>query len=131
MTKINQIPVRQTALSAGADVRSQISVTLMAGQIKLIPTGSYVTNNLPDDHFLMLSVRSSIAKKGLCLANGTGVIDCDFKDEIHVMLHNVTSEDIEVFRSERIAQLIPVKFNNSIYPCKQDLRSGGFGSTGD
>jgi dUTP pyrophosphatase len=130
MTKINKIPVRETSLSAGADIRSSVSVSIIPNQIKLIPTGSYITNNLPEDHFLMLCIRSSLANKGLCLANGVGVIDKDFKDEIHVMVHNVTDEAISIYRCERIAQLIPVKFNNKIYPCKQDIRSGGFGSTG-
>lgn len=124
------IPTHQTLYSAGADVCASESVTIEPGQVKLVSTGAYVP---ADTHHLnvviMLAIRSSIAlKRGLSLANGVGIIDADYTDEIKVMLHNHSDKPAAIEAGERIAQLVAVPFAR-IYPVKSEERTGGFGST--
>jgi len=129
MTQVKIIPQHQTKDSAGADLIANETVTINQGQIELIPTGTYVPCNLPENYFLGLYIRSSIAyKKGLMLANSVGIIDRDYPDEIKVMLYNPGVVPVTIEKGERIAQLIAQTYIN-IFPVKQSKRCGGFGST--
>lgn len=141
---------RQTNNSAGADLSASEDVVIRAGEIVLVPTGYYLTHTvadsfcgsipvfssmsgevLPDDIFYLLAARSSLAyKKGLLLANGVGIIDSDYKDEVKVMLYNSTKETVIISKGERIAQLIPTQYL-PIFPSLENERNGGFGSTGE
>ena len=124
------IPTHQTLHSAGADVCAAETVTIEPGQVKLVPTGAYVPEGVQCQNIaLMLMIRSSIAlKRGLSLANGVGLVDIDYPDEIQVMLHNHTDNAAVIEKGERIAQLVAVPFER-IYPVKSEERKGGFGST--
>lgn len=125
------IPTHQTLYSAGADVCAAETVTIEPGQVKLVPTGAYVPEYVRGSHkiVIMLAIRSSIAlKRGLSLANGVGIIDADYPDEIKAMLHNHTDTPAVIEKGERIAQLVAVPYAR-IYPVKSEERTGGFGST--
>lgn len=122
---------RQTKQSAGADLSASTETLIPAGKIVLVGTGF----NLEDtfswcaNTFYLLTARSSLAyKTGLMLANGVGVIDSDYKDEIKVMLFNPTSEDVIIEAGTRIAQLIAMPFL-PVFPALDNERNGGFGST--
>lgn len=126
---------RQTRQSAGADLSASVETLIPAGKIVLVATGVYLrktsrTDFLEyDDHFFLLTARSSLAyKTGLLLANGVGVIDSDYKDEIKVMLFNPTNEDVIIEAGTRIAQLIAMPFL-PMFPALDNERNGGFGST--
>lgn len=123
-------PTHQTLHSAGADVCASESVTIEPGQVKLVPTGAYTPVEWRANNVVyMLAIRSSIAlKRGLSLANGVGIIDADYPDEIKVMLHNHTDTAAVIDKGERIAQLVAVPFER-VYPVKSKERKGGFGST--
>lgn len=123
-------PTHQTLHSAGADVCAAETVTIEPGQVKLVPTGAYTPEEWRANNVVyMLAIRSSIAlKRGLSLANGVGIIDSEYADEIKVMLHNHTDNAAVIEKGERIAQLIAVNFLH-VYPVKQVRRTGGFGST--
>jgi dUTP pyrophosphatase len=122
---------RQTKNSAGADLSARKDVVIYAGEITLVPTGFFLPELVTSDNiFYLLAARSSLAyKKGLLLANGVGIIDSDYKDEIQVMLYNSTDETVIISTGERIAQLIPTTFI-TLFPSLESDRSGGFGSTG-
>lgn len=124
------IPTHQTLYSAGADVCASETVTIEPGQVKLVPTGAYTPEEWRANNVVyMLAIRSSIAlKRGLSLANGVGIIDADYPDEIKVMLHNHTDNAVVIEKGERIAQLVAVPFER-VYPVKSEERAGGFGST--
>jgi dUTP pyrophosphatase len=109
--------------------------------VALIPTGVFLDldkiNNYYESAnfvppFLDLRIRSSLALKGVFLANGAGVIDSDYPDEIKVPLYNSTDEAFTVSEGDRIAQLLCT----TTYRLKGNViatmrkRSGGFGSTG-
>ena len=128
------IPKHQTKLSAGADLYAAETVTLENGKVRLIPTG-FSISELPYeslstfDMVFMLFNRSSMAKKQVILANGVGVVDQDYKDEIKVMLLNLSGSDVTINKGDRIAQLVPMKYVPFVFEVKQSDRKGGFGST--
>lgn len=122
---------RQTKQSAGADLSASVETIIPAGKIVLVPTGFDLlgVDVYAPNTFFLLTARSSLAyKTGLLLANGVGVIDSDYKDEIKVMLFNPTNEDVIIEAGTRIAQLIAMPFL-PVFPAIDNERNGGFGST--
>lgn len=113
----------------------QNTLKLNPGQTVLCPTGLAV--DLPAGTSLRLYSRSGNAlKKGLVLANGVGVIDEDYIDEIGVILHNTSNDIIIVHHGDRIAQgeVVELSDYRDIQETTEELshksdRVGGFGST--
>ncbi len=131
------LPTRATSGSAGADLYACIdeSVTINPGDLKIIPTGIAIA--LPDKNSAAyLYARSGLGvKHGICLSNGVGVIDSDYRGEICVGLCNVSSKPYIVEPDERIAQMViaPVIIPEQIEVDEldeTDRGGGGFGSTG-
>ena len=131
------LPTRGTKGSAGADLDACIeeSVTINPGDLKLIPTGVAIA--LPDSSAVAyLYARSGLGvKHGICLANGVGVVDSDYRGEIMVGLCNVSGEPYTIEPNERIAQMVisPVIIPELVEVEKldeTDRGEGGFGSTG-
>ena len=74
-------------------------------------------------------------KKGVCLSNGVGVIDSDYRGEIAVGLVNLSGEDYTVQPGDRIAQMMVVPVVQPTVTLADELDetdrgSGGLGSTG-
>ena len=110
-------------------------LTIPAGERAVIPTGIAIA--LPSKEYVALMfVRSGLGiKKGICLSNGIGVIDADYRGEICVGLFNTSSEPFVVNRGDRIAQMMfmPVysaKLCEAIALDETARGAGGFGSTG-
>ncbi len=131
------LPTRATEGSAGADLYACIdeSVTINPGDLKLVPTGIAIA--LPDSSYAaFLYARSGLGvKHGICLSNGVGVIDSDYRGEIKVGLCNVGGEPYTIQPNERIAQMVisPVvipAFEPVENLDETDRGEGGFGSTG-
>lgn len=130
------LPVRATSGSAGMDLSACIEepITLAPGSRILIPTG--IAAAIPQGAAGMIYARSSLGvKHGIALSNGVGVIDSDYRGEIHVGLCNFSSEPYTIHPGERIAQLVlhPVLLPEVLET--QELEdtqrgTGGFGSTG-
>ena len=140
-TKINLVdakaiaPKYATLCSAGADVFARIDkeVTIWDGTRALIPTGLKI--EIPDGYCGLLLGRSGLAlKHGICLANGVGLIDSDYRGELGVILQNNGGEPFKVEDGMRIAQLVIVQYQQTRF--EQDSLNdtirgqGGFGSTG-
>lgn len=132
-----KLPTRKTKTSAGYDIESARDVVISPGCTELIPTGLKAYMN--DDEFLAIHVRSSVGiKRGLVLANGTGIIDSDYYNNLdnegHIMiaLRNTTHGKVTIKKGERIAQGIFQKYltveNDKI---SDNVRTGGIGSTGE
>ena len=70
------------------------AVTLQAGERRLIPTGIAIA--LPSaDYVALVFARSGLGiKQGVCLSNGVGVIDSDYRGEIGVGLVNLGQKRI-------------------------------------
>lgn len=132
-----KLPTRGTAGSAGADLYACIdeSVTINPGDLKLIPTGIAIA--LPDFSVVAyLYARSGLGvKHGICLSNGVGVIDSDYRGEVCVGLCNVSDMPYTIEPLERIAQMVisPVIIPE-LTECDEldetERGAGGFGSTG-
>ena len=110
-------------------------VTLAPGQRTLIPTGIAIA--LPGPEYVALVfARSGLGvKKGVCLSNGVGVIDSDYRGEIGVGLVNLSDEAYTVRPGDRVAQLMvtPVVQPTLVFTDELDATErdrGGFGSTG-
>ena len=134
-----EIPLPQFATpgSAAMDLRACIDrpVTIRAGERTVVPTGLAMA--LPSaDYVALLFARSGLGiRKGVCLSNGVGVIDSDYRGEIGVGLVNLSQEAYTVQPGDRIAQLMVVPVVQptiSLVPELDDTDrgSGGFGSTG-
>ena len=84
----------------------------------------------------MIYARSSLGvKHGIALSNGVGVIDSDYRGEIHVGLCNFSQKPYTVQPGERIAQLVlqPVllpELEETELLDETARGAGGFGSTG-
>lgn len=138
-----KLPVYKTSEAAGMDVYANITmpIFLSPGEIRLIPTGLKV--KIPEGYCIKVFARSGLALgKGIGLANGVGVIDSDYRDEIGVALINNSDKKFEIKKHDRIAQLVlekvpQIKWNKLTNDEWEDLvenetntREGGFGSTG-
>ena len=130
-------PSYATAGSAAMDLRACIdeSVTIPAGERRVIPTGIAIA--LPSrDYVALLFARSGLGiKKGIALSNGVGVIDSDYRGEIAVGLVNQSQEDYTILPGDRIAQLMiapvvcpSISFVDSLDETQRG--TGGLGSTG-
>ena len=129
------VPKYATPCSAGADVFARIDeeITVWPGTRALIPTGMKIA--IPNGCCGLLLGRSGLAlKHGICLANGVGLIDSDYRGELGVILQNNGGEPFKVEDGMRIAQLVIVQYQQTRF--EQDSLNdtirgkGGFGSTG-
>lgn len=129
------VPKYATPCSAGADIFARIDeeITVWPGTRALIPTKIKIA--IPDGCCGLLLGRSGLAlKHGICLANGVGLIDSDYRGELGVILQNNGGEPFKVKDGMRIAQLVIVQYQQTRF--EQDslddtIRGqGGFGSTG-
>ena len=131
------LPKFATAGAACMDLCACIDapVTLEAGARALIPTGIAIA--LPSaDYVALVFARSGLGiKLGVCLSNGVGVIDSDYRGEIGVGLVNLGQSAYTVQPGDRIAQLMvtPVVQPTVVQVSAlddTDRGAGGFGSTG-
>tara|TARA_R110000787_G_scaffold11037_1_gene37010 strand:- start:1989 stop:2459 length:471 start_codon:yes stop_codon:yes gene_type:complete len=135
----NPDPEYQTSKASGFDIASNEDVVIQPGETELIGTGLHFV--LTPYHEAQIRLRSSWGLKGLLMPNAPGTIDEDYRGEIKVMLHNLTSLPIKINVGERVAQVVCTKSlrpkihildsNEYNSPKYNTLRGdGGFGSTG-
>lgn len=109
------------------------SAVLYHGKSLLIGTG--LSLEIPVGQCLKMYSRSGHGLKyNVCLANGTGIIDSDYRDELKVIIINHGVEPFLVKHGDRIAQamLVPVEQVEfeEVDSLSETERLGGFGSTG-
>ncbi|MCL2564430.1 MAG: dUTP diphosphatase [Defluviitaleaceae bacterium] len=131
-----ELPKYQTSGSAGADLCANVTecVIIKPGEYKAISTGIRIA--IPPDYEAQIRPRSGLAAKfGVTTLNSPGTVDSDYRGEIKVILINHGSEDFEVARGDRIAQMVIAKILCPDFKETDDLPntkrgSGGFGHTG-
>jgi dUTP pyrophosphatase len=172
--KINDgtLPTRATKFNACVDLYANEDVMIAAGETVLVPLGVAIdqeflkvkfTEGVAEEdmqeamqeydffmsgHYLQLLLRSSLSKE-LIIANGVGVIDMDYPDEIMIRLHNpITTEELEtaqtdmfitvvnpvndyvIKKGDRIAQVTLIAHRSYLFDIESEAeRTGGFGST--
>ncbi len=128
------LPEYKTSGSAGADVFSAENTIIKQGEIKAISTG--ISVSIPEGYHISIRPRSGLAlKQGITVANAPGTIDSDYRGEIKIILINHSSEDFEIKKGMRIAQMlleenIKIEWEETSQLDDTDRGSGGFGHTG-
>lgn len=137
--KLNEratVPTYGSEYSAGADLYActEEEICIPPHKTALIPTG--IALELPVGYAGLIYARSGLAtKKGLAPANKVGVVDCDYRGEVKVSLHNHSEIPQTVCAGERVAQLVITPYVTAEFVLRDELSStsrgeGGFGSTG-
>ena len=142
----NNIPdiKRETTKSAGLDLYANLetSVILNPFEQRLIGTG--IKAIAPSGFHIEIRPRSGLAAKhGITVLNSPGTIDEDYKEEIKVILINLSMDPYTINPLDRIAQMVitPVSyieptfvdnntFEKNFITNEMNSRNGGFGSTG-
>lgn len=131
-----KLPVYGSPYAAGADLCACVEgeVTVPPHATVMIPTG--LAMELPVGYAGFIYARSGLAsKKGLAPANKVGVVDCDYRGEVKVALHNHGDAAQTVSPGERIAQMVIAPYVAAQFCEAEELSAtvrgeGGFGSTG-
>ena len=137
--KLNEkaiLPSYGSEFAAGADLYACLEKDIIVNphETVLIPTG--IAMELPVGYAGLIYARSGLAtKKGLAPANKVGVVDCDYRGEVKVALHNHSNTPQTVAVGERVAQLVITPYITAKFiecdELSQTVRgAGGFGSTG-
>lgn len=139
-----RIPARASEGSAGWDIYAhKIELDINAARATVY-TGLQVA--FPDSMVMCLFARSGLGSNyGLVPANGTGIIDSDYRGEIIIKFRDLSVAAIDRLRSmnehaengepERVVQalfipIVPVCLKETAYLPDTVRGDGGFGSTG-
>ena len=129
------LPTHGSAGAAGWDLYANRAATIYPGDKEMIGTGLAMA--IPFGYEGEIRPRSGMAcKKGLRPANTPGTIDCDYRGEIIVCLHNDSPFPQTIEKGDRIAQIlfkeVPQFELIEVDELDETERSdGGFGSTGE
>lgn len=125
-------PTKGSPYAAGHDLYSAEDIVIPARDRKLVKTGISIA--VPVGTYGRVAPRS-----GLALKHGidtlAGVIDCDYRGPLGIILANTSDTDFPVKKHDRIAQLIVEKIMMPEVVVVEKLAdsergAGGFGSTG-
>ena len=161
-------PVRSTKYSAYIDLFSAEDAIIGAGETKIVKLGVkldldklyrswyfYTEQNkisgswdmYLSSHYLEVALRSSLAVKGLIIANGTGKVDLDYPNEIGLIVHNPIDlnficdylanndykkySNFKIKKGDKVAQCTIAPHEGYLMGYESDVvRVSGFGSTG-
>ena len=138
--KLNEraiIPTYGSEFSAGADLYACVEgeTEIAPHATVVVPTG--IAIELPLGYAGLIYARSGLAtKKGLAPANKVGVVDCDYRGEVKVALHNHSEIAQRIAEGERIAQFVITPYLTAQFvecdALSETVRgAGGVGSTGN
>ena len=127
-----KFPTMATSGSVGSDIYAIEDVDILAGERKALRTGLIL--HIGKGYYGQIASRSGLAfKHGII--TGAGIIDSDYRQEIFVLLINTSKENYKIYKGDRIAQIIILKYEKPLWTnvSKEKYnegRSGGLGSTG-
>lgn len=162
-------PKRGSKYSAYVDLFAREDVVIGAGETKIVPLGvkldleklkenkfrsanDKVDTNSPlwqeflKSNYLEVALRSSLAVKGLIIANGIGVVDLDYPNEIGLIVHNPINilnfaelmpngfeeNEFKISKGDKVAQCTLKEHKGYLMGYESDVvRTGGYGSTGE
>ena len=135
------MPALGNPTDACFDIKARIpmgdgKITIEPGEV--VKIGAGIKAAVPQGYSMKIYVRSSTGiKKNLELANGTGIIDAGYRDEIIMALHNFGKTPQVIQDGDRICQyeiekIVPVqqKRVQDDEEFRNGDRGGGIGSTG-
>lgn len=136
------IPTKGTPGSACYDVYAPCDFEVHEGR-NVMPLGWAI--ELPQGYAAEIRPRSGYSSKGFTGTRGAteyqfdvdvihGLVDCDYRREIGVIIISREPRMFTVKRGQRIAQMLLVKAESAVFEENDELsqteRDGGFGSTG-
>ena len=150
-------PRRGTKYSAYVDLFAREDVVVGAGDTKVVPLGvkldleklyqkwfihteqnriNEIWSFFLSSHYLEIALRSSLAVKGLIIANGIGVVDLDYEGEIGLIVHypynGKGASHFEVKKGDKVCQCTLKEHKGYLMGYESNaIRDGGYGSTGD
>ena len=128
------MPAKAHADDAAFDLRSRVDMILPVRKSVLVPAGFSI--ELPVGFEAQIRPRSGLAlKHDLMLTNSPGTIDAGYRGEVGVIMYNGGTEEFQIKRGDRIAQMViaklpEVQLVSADTLSETDRGSGGFGSTG-
>jgi dUTP pyrophosphatase len=120
--------------AVGLDVAAAEELVLQPGERHAFATGFSI--EIPRGYEVQVRPRSGLAiKHGITCLNTPGTIDSDYRGEVKVILANLSDDNFEIARGDRIAQLVPAPVQRAAFAEVEMLDetargTGGFGSTG-
>ena len=133
-----KLPERKTTGAAGFDLYLESDCTIPNTNVQqeAIVAHTGIALAIPDGYHGKIFLRSSAGlKTKVRLANGTGIIDSDYRGEICLLLENNARHTVHLAKGERIAQILiepnPDVTLEEVQALPDTERStDGFGSTG-
>jgi len=130
------LPRYQSEHASGMDLLAAVEedLILQPGGRAVVPTGLFIA--VPVGYEAQVRARSGLAlKKGICVLNGPGTIDADYRGEVGVILGNLGDQPFVVERGMRIAQMVvcpvvQVELSEVAALSETERGAGGFGSSG-
>lgn len=128
------LPAYASEGAAGMDVVAAETLTLRPGTRHAVATGFAIA--IPAGFEVQVRPRSGLAlKHGITCLNTPGTIDSDYRGEVKIILANLSDDNFEIKRGDRIAQLVPARVQRATFAEVATLSetargAGGFGSTG-
>jgi dUTP pyrophosphatase len=129
-----RLPCYATDGAAGMDVAAAEAIVLPPGGRAAVGTGLCIA--VPEGYEIQVRARSGLAlRDGLFVLNGPGTIDSDYRGELKIIIANIGSEQFEITKGMRIAQLLLAPVVRIAWAEVNELSptaraTGGFGSTG-
>lgn len=127
------LPEYKTSGAVAFDLYSRVDAIIKPKTIERLPTNVII--KIPKGYMLEVKDRSSTLKrKGLLIS--TGYIDNDHhgeQDEIQLQVYNLTDNDVNVERGDRLGQGVFIKINIAEWKevnKMSEKNRGNFGSTG-
>ena len=125
------MPTKGHLDDAGWDLYSFETISIPSGATVLVCTG--IALAIPKGYAALIWDRSSMGVKGI--HRHAGVIDCGYRGEVRVCLHNTGKEPYHIKKGDRIAQMLIQAAPNFTMHTVEELDctnrgDGGFGSTG-
>ncbi len=116
---------------AGMDLISAEINTVPAHSRQTFKTGVHMA--IPKGYFGAIRAKSGLLRKHGIICSGT--VDCSYTGEIMVTLVNTSDTDYQVFKGDKIAQMILIPYHHAQFVQVDKLDEtergdNGFGSTG-
>jgi dUTP pyrophosphatase len=130
------LPAYQTEQAAAMDLCACLDAPLQLQPMEraVVPTG--LAMEIPQGYEAQIRARSGLSiKNGICLINGVGTIDADYRGEIGILMVNLGSEAFSIEPGMRVAQMVVARHEVVQWQASTELDDttrgeGKFGSTG-
>ena len=136
VTETAIVPERKSVGAAGFDLYADIEEPVVIGPNETVLVYSGIAFAIPRNYFGAIYARSGLAVNyGLRPATCVSVIDSDYRGNVGLPIHNVSSIERVIRPHERVAQIVFQKalvVDLEVVDSLEDTErgTGGFGSTG-